>query len=40
MSVMARRTYQDMILALERYWADYGCVLMHAVPHRGRARGR
>ena len=25
---MARRTYQDIILALERYWADYGCVLM------------
>ena len=25
---MARRTYQDIILALERYWADYGCMLM------------
>jgi glycyl-tRNA synthetase alpha chain len=25
---MARRTYQDIILALERYWADYGCTLM------------
>jgi len=25
---MAARTYQDMILALERYWADVGCVLM------------
>ncbi len=25
---MARRTYQDIILALEQYWADYGCVLM------------
>jgi glycyl-tRNA synthetase alpha chain len=25
---MARRTYQDIILSLERYWADYGCVLM------------
>src|SRR5438876_6779335 len=25
---MAARTYQDMILALERYWADYGCVIM------------
>jgi glycyl-tRNA synthetase alpha chain len=25
---MAARTYQDMILALERYWADQGCVLM------------
>ena len=20
--------YQEMIIALERYWADYGCVLM------------
>ncbi|MCA1657047.1 MAG: glycine--tRNA ligase subunit alpha [Actinobacteria bacterium] len=25
---MAARTYQDMILALERFWVDYGCVLM------------
>jgi glycyl-tRNA synthetase alpha chain len=25
---MARRTYQDIILALERYWADYGCTLL------------
>ncbi|HSP71774.1 MAG TPA: glycine--tRNA ligase subunit alpha [Gaiellaceae bacterium] len=25
---MAARTYQDMIRALEDYWADYGCVLM------------
>src|SRR5260221_3250360 len=25
---MGRRTYQDIILALERYWADYGCTLM------------
>jgi glycyl-tRNA synthetase alpha chain len=25
---MARRTYQDIIIALERYWADYGCTLM------------
>jgi glycyl-tRNA synthetase alpha chain len=25
---MTRRTYQDIILALERYWADYGCTLM------------
>jgi glycyl-tRNA synthetase alpha chain len=25
---MAERTYQDIILALERYWADYGCVLL------------
>jgi glycyl-tRNA synthetase alpha chain len=25
---MAERTYQDMILALERYWADQGCVLL------------
>jgi glycyl-tRNA synthetase alpha chain len=25
---MAERTYQDTILALERYWADYGCVLL------------
>jgi glycyl-tRNA synthetase alpha chain len=25
---MARRTYQEIILALEHYWADYGCVLM------------
>jgi len=24
------RTYQDMIAALERYWADYGCVIMQA----------
>jgi glycyl-tRNA synthetase alpha chain len=22
------RTYQDMIAGLERYWADYGCVIM------------
>jgi glycyl-tRNA synthetase alpha chain len=22
------RTYQDMIASLERYWADYGCVIM------------
>ena len=25
---MARRTYQEIILALEQYWADQGCVLM------------
>jgi len=25
---MAARTYQDMILALERYWADQSCVLL------------
>jgi glycyl-tRNA synthetase alpha chain len=25
---MARRTYQDIILALQRYWADYGCVVL------------
>jgi glycyl-tRNA synthetase alpha chain len=25
---MAQRSYQDIILALERYWADYGCVLL------------
>src|SRR4051812_50114636 len=25
---MARRTYQEIILALEQYWADYGCVLL------------
>jgi glycyl-tRNA synthetase alpha chain len=25
---MAQRTYQDIILALERYWADQGCVLL------------
>jgi glycyl-tRNA synthetase alpha chain len=25
---MARRTYQEIILALEHYWADYGCTLM------------
>jgi glycyl-tRNA synthetase alpha chain len=25
---MADRTYQDVILALERYWADQGCVLL------------
>ena len=25
---MAARTYQDMILTLERYWADEGCVLL------------
>jgi glycyl-tRNA synthetase alpha chain len=25
---MSAPTYQDMIVALERYWADYGCVLM------------
>jgi glycyl-tRNA synthetase alpha chain len=25
---MARRTYQDIILSLEQYWADYGCTLM------------
>jgi tetrameric-type glycyl-tRNA synthetase alpha subunit len=25
---MAARTYQEMIRALEGYWADYGCVLM------------
>ena len=25
---MSGRTYQDMIAALERYWAAYGCVIM------------
>jgi glycyl-tRNA synthetase alpha chain len=25
---MARRTYQDIIISLEQYWADYGCALM------------
>jgi glycyl-tRNA synthetase alpha chain len=25
---MAERTYQELILALERYWADQGCVLL------------
>jgi glycyl-tRNA synthetase alpha chain len=25
---MAERTYQQTILELERYWADYGCVLL------------
>ena len=25
---MIGRTYQDMIAGLERYWADYGCVIM------------
>ena len=25
---MAAPTYQEMIISLERYWADYGCVLM------------
>ena len=25
---MTGRTYQDMIAGLERYWADYGCVIM------------
>src|SRR5919198_950737 len=25
---MAARTYQQTILELERYWADYGCVLL------------
>jgi glycyl-tRNA synthetase alpha chain len=25
---MPRRTYQDIILALEQYWADQGCVLL------------
>jgi glycyl-tRNA synthetase alpha chain len=25
---MARRTYQEIIIALEQYWADYGCVLL------------
>ena len=25
---MGARNYQDMIAALERYWADYGCVIM------------
>ena len=25
---MAKRTYQEIILALEQYWADYGCVLL------------
>ena len=25
---MTGRTYQDMIASLERYWADYGCVIM------------
>jgi glycyl-tRNA synthetase alpha chain len=26
------RNYQDMIAALERYWADYGCVIMQPYP--------
>ena len=25
---MARRTYQEIILALEQYWADHGCVVL------------
>jgi glycyl-tRNA synthetase alpha chain len=25
---VSRGTYQDMIAGLERYWADYGCVIM------------
>jgi glycyl-tRNA synthetase alpha chain len=25
---MSARTYQDMILRLERFWADYGCVVL------------
>jgi glycyl-tRNA synthetase alpha chain len=25
---VSARNYQDMIAALERYWADYGCVIM------------
>ena len=25
---MAKRTYQEIILALEQYWAGYGCVLL------------
>jgi glycyl-tRNA synthetase alpha chain len=25
---VSRGTYQDMIASLERYWADYGCVIM------------
>ena len=25
---MAERTYQETILALEQYWADYGCVVL------------
>jgi glycyl-tRNA synthetase alpha chain len=25
---MARRSYQEIIIALEQYWADYGCVLL------------
>ncbi len=25
---MAERTYQELIIALERYWADQGCVLL------------
>jgi glycyl-tRNA synthetase alpha chain len=25
---MARRTYQEIIISLEQYWANYGCVLM------------
>jgi glycyl-tRNA synthetase alpha chain len=25
---MAQRTYQEIIIALEQYWADYGCVLL------------
>src|SRR4051794_41816859 len=25
---MVRRTYQDIIIALEQYWARYGCVIM------------
>jgi len=28
MSALAAPTFQDMIRALEAYWADYGCVLM------------
>ena len=25
---MSPPNYQEMIASLERYWADYGCVLM------------
>ena len=29
-------TFQDIILALSRYWADQGCVVLAALRHRGR----
>ena len=33
------RTFQDLVLALQNYWAAQGCVLLHAKPLGQGAQG-